>query len=117
MDQSLEDSRQDSAQLRPVPLSPSMAKGSLQPYSEFNDVYEAEAVQYDLRIQLSSVVAHFRARENWWHDKGTENKNQVIAGIFQKHQFELEARQQWEQRFRKVESLVDEAVSLPVIRL
>jgi hypothetical protein len=31
--------------------------------------------------------------------------------VFQNHQFELEARQQWEQRLRNVESLVDEAIT------
>ena len=72
---------------------------------------EAEAEKDSLRIQLSSVVGQFRARENWWRVNVTESKNQVIAGVFQNHQFELEARQQWEQRLRNVESLVDEAIS------
>ena len=72
---------------------------------------EAEAEKDNLRIQCSSVVAQFRARENWWRVNVTESKNEFIAGIFQNHQFELEARRQWEQRLRNVESLVDEAVS------
>ena len=74
-------------------------------------LFEAEAEKDSLRIQLSSVVAQFRARENWWRLNVTESKNQVIAGVFQNHQFELEARQQWEQRLRNVESLVDEAIT------
>ena len=74
-------------------------------------LFEAEAEKDSLRIQLSSVVAQFRARENWWRLNVTERKNQVIAGVFQNHQFELEARQQWEQRLRNVESLVDEAIT------
>ncbi len=40
-----------------------------------------------------------------------ETTNQVIAGVFQNHQFEFEARQQWEHRIRSLESLVDEAVA------
>ena len=56
-------------------------------------------------------MTQFRARGNWWRANVMETKNQVIAGVFQNHQFELEARQQWEQRIRSVESLVDEAVA------
>ena len=102
MGQSPEDSRQGSAQLRPEPSAV---------FGVQRRLYEAEAEQDNLRIQLSSVVSQFRARENWWRVNVTESKNQVIAGVFQNHQFELEARQQWEQRLRNVESLVDEAVS------
>ena len=56
-------------------------------------------------------MTQFQARENRWRTNVMETKNQITAGVFQNHQFELEARQQWEQRLRSVESLVDEASS------
>ena len=96
-----------------VRLGPA-SQGEVQPSAVFGvqrRLLEAEAEKDNLRIQLSSVVAQFRARESWWRLNVTESKNQVIAGVFQNHQFELEARQQWEQRVQSVESLVDEAVS------
>ena len=95
---------------RPGPAT----KGEGQPSATFGvqqRLFESEVEKDNLRIQLGSVVAQFRARESWWRLNVTESKDQVVAGIFQNHQFELEARQQWEHRLRSVESLVDEAVS------
>ena len=78
---------------RPGPAS----KGEGQPSATFGvqqRLFESEVEKDNLRIQLGSVIAQFRARESWWRLNVTESKDQVIAGIFQNHQFELEARQQ-----------------------
>ncbi len=48
--------------------APNAIAGEGQPSAVFGvqrRLYEAEAEQDNLRIQLSSVVAQFRARENW----------------------------------------------------
>ena len=83
--------------LGPITAGALVTAGEGQPSAAFRaqrHLFEAEAEKDDLRVQLSSVVSQFRARENWWRVNVTESKNQVIAGVFQNHQFELEARQQ-----------------------
>ncbi len=72
-------------------------------------LFEAEAQKDELHIQLASITSQFQARENWWRTSVMEMKNQAIDGVLRSHQFEFEARQQWEQRLRSVESSVDEA--------
>ena len=102
---------------RPSPTNSSavaVQAGDGQPSASFGirkQLFEAEAKKDELRMQLQSIMTQFHARESWWRTNVMEAKDQVIDGVFRNQQFEFEARQQWEQRLRNVEALVDEASS------
>ena len=104
----------------PLRLGPTDALAAVAPLSEGQpsaafgarrQLFEAQAQKDELRMQLQSIKTQFQARENWWRTNVLQSRNEVVDGVFQNHQLEQEARQQWEQRLRSVESLVDEASS------